>query len=147
MSEDFLWELEKLRRRFGVGREEIEAAAVTLTRKRRGPELQKDDDHLARIQAGISARKVAADMGGPGAGAAQIRISRKARKNSLQFQYRSQIEELTDLLPLLSPKDKSTYTTRLTEVAGPSDGTSFNIARHSRLQCKAGLGFEQAVRR
>jgi hypothetical protein len=120
MSEDFLWELEKLRRRFGVGREEIQAAAVALTRKRRGPEPQKDDDHLVRIRAGISARKVAADIGGRGAGAAQIRISRKARKDSLQSQYWRKIEELTDILTLLSPKDKSTYMTRLAEMAGPS---------------------------
>jgi hypothetical protein len=119
MSEDFLWELEKLRRRFGVGREEIQAAAVALTRKRRGPEPQKDDDHLGRIRAGISARKVAADIGGSGAGAAQIRISRKDRKNRLQSRYWEKIGELTEIFTLLSPEDKSTYMTRLAETASP----------------------------
>src|ERR1700757_4947046 len=107
MSDDFLWELEKLRRRFGVDRREIEEAARALTRKRRGVKSLNDDRHLARLQAGATAREVADNIGGRGPDADQIRISRKNRKTILQSHYWSKIEEISVLLtnPVLSQAD------------------------------------------
>jgi hypothetical protein len=119
MSDDFLWELEKLRRRFGVGSKEIAAANQALDRKRRGPKPQNDGEHLAKIQAGVSVEEVAKNVGGLGADAAQIRLSRKDRKIRLQSQYWGMIEEISILLSELSPAHRATYMERLATTGPP----------------------------
>ena len=120
MSKDLLWELEKLRRQFGVDGKEIQAAAKSLDRKRRGAKPHSDDDHLAKLQSGVSARQIAARIGGPGAAAIEIRIARKNRKETLKLEYWKKMKELADILVRLSPSlpELDDYTKRLIESAG-----------------------------
>jgi hypothetical protein len=126
LAKDLLWELEKLRRQLGVDGKEIEAAAHELGLKRRGvKEYTRDHEHLARMRTGgMSARKIAAEIGGPDGGAAtETRISRKSRKANLQAEYWHYLEELADLLALLTLRgllsEREAYTNRIVETAGP----------------------------
>lgn len=121
MSRSFLWELEKLRHEFGVSAEEIREAAKALDRKRRGAKPYSDDRHLAQMRAGASARAVATSIGGRGAAATEVRISRKNRKATLRSEYWKRIEELADLLAkmMTSPAELDKYTQRLIKVVGP----------------------------
>ena len=64
VAKDLVWELEKLRRRFDVDGDELRAAAKRLSRKRRGEPAFIDDEHLAQMRAGASAREVAKNIGG-----------------------------------------------------------------------------------
>jgi hypothetical protein len=120
LSRSFLWELEKLRREFGVDSEEVKMAAQALGRKRRGIKPYNDDHHLARMQAGVSARGVATSIGGRGAAATEIRISRKRRKLTLISEYWEKIEELTDLLFSPSSPEMKRYTELIIRAGPPS---------------------------
>lgn len=118
MSRSFLWELEKLRREFGVDTDEVKAAAKELGRKRRGPPGYDDDRRLASMRDGASAQTVAASEGVSTADATRIRIGRKKRKQSLIAQYWEKIEELTDVLVKLPPPLCELYTEQI-KAAGP----------------------------
>jgi hypothetical protein len=72
MSGEFLWELEKLRRRFGVDAEELRLATRELTRKPRG---LKEQRHTG-----------------------EITLARKQRRASREFEYWKNLEELVDLV-------------------------------------------------
>ena len=71
MSRDFLWELEKLRRRFGLDGEALRLATLELTRKQRG---LKEQYHTG-----------------------EITCDRKNRRASRQHKYWRNLEELVDL--------------------------------------------------
>src|SRR5215472_1186215 len=96
---DFLWELEKLRRRSGVDEEKFKEAVKELTRKPRGAKEQKDSEHLAEIRAGSSAKEVAADKGV--SNATEIRLARKNRRATLTALYQEKIEEFVELTAAL----------------------------------------------
>ena len=72
MSGEFLWELEKLRRRFGVDAEELRLATRELTRKPRG---LKEQRHTG-----------------------EITLVRKQRRASRELEYWKNLEELVDLV-------------------------------------------------
>jgi len=72
MSGEFLWELEKLRRRFGVDAEELRLATRELTRKPRG---LKEQRHTG-----------------------EITLARKQRRASRELEYWKNLEELVDLV-------------------------------------------------
>ena len=72
MSGEFLWELEKLRRRFGVDAEELRLATRELTRKPRGIKEQR---HTG-----------------------EITLARKQRRASRELEYWKNLEELVDLV-------------------------------------------------
>src|SRR5215472_7732809 len=72
MSGDFLWELEKLRRRFGLDAEELRSAVRELTRKQRGIKQQERTGEITR--------------------------ARKNRIAARQIKYWGTIEELADLV-------------------------------------------------
>jgi hypothetical protein len=72
MSGEFLWELEKLRRRFGLDGEELRSATWELTRKRRGLKAQ------------------------PHTG--EVTLERKKRRASREDKYQKKLEELAELI-------------------------------------------------
>ena len=72
MSGEFLWELEKLRRRLGVDAEELRLATRELTRKPRG---LKEQRHTG-----------------------EITLVRKQRRASRELEYWKNLEELVDLV-------------------------------------------------
>ena len=82
MSGEFLWELEKLRRRFGVDAEELRLATRELTRKPRG---LKEQRHTG-----------------------EITLARKQRRASRKLEYWKNLEELVDLVGDDSLKGKET---------------------------------------
>ena len=81
MSGDFLWELEKLRRRFGLDAEELRLAVRELTRKQRGIKQQEHTGEITR--------------------------ARKNRIAARQIKYWGTIEELADLVGDDSLKGKA----------------------------------------
>jgi hypothetical protein len=112
---DFLWELEKLRGRYGIDDEELKEAVKELTRKPRGAKEQKDSEHLAQIRAGSSAKKVAAENSL--SGATEIRIARKNRRAKLTALYQEQIEEFVELTAALGFVAAKEWVDRLREAA------------------------------
>jgi hypothetical protein len=82
MSREFLWELEKLRRRFGVDAEELRLATRELTRKPRG---LKEQRHTG-----------------------EITLERKQRRASRDLEYWKNLEELVDIVEDDSLKGKET---------------------------------------
>jgi len=72
MSGEFLWELEKLRRRFGVDAEELRLATRELTRKPRGLKEQIHTGEITR--------------------------ARKQKRASRELEYWKNLEELVDLV-------------------------------------------------
>ena len=72
MSGEFLWELEKLRRRFGVDAEELRLATRELTRKPRGLKEQRHTGEITR--------------------------ARKQKRASRELEYWKNLEELVDLV-------------------------------------------------
>jgi hypothetical protein len=115
LAKDFVWELEKLRRRFDVDGDELRAAAKRLSRKRRGEPAFIDDEHLAQMRAGASAREVAKNIGG--AYRDEIRISRKNRRAILRHEYWKKVIEFADRIMLLSQAERFGWIDRLTEAA------------------------------
>jgi hypothetical protein len=105
LSKDFLWELESLRRRFGVEDDDFRAAVKQLTRKPRGAKPQDDSQNLALISAGVSLSQVATEKGL--SDAAQIKLGRKSRRAWLRSQYLQKIDEISDLIVPLSPEVRS----------------------------------------
>jgi hypothetical protein len=89
LSRDFLWELEKLRRRFGVDGDELKLAVRELTRKRRGLTPQNYTEEITR--------------------------ARKNRREARQLIYWTYLEELVDLSGIDSLKGK-VIVGRLTEL-------------------------------
>jgi len=112
---DFLWELEKLRRRSGVDEEKFKEAVKELTRKPRGAKEQKDSEHLAEIRAGSSAKEVAADKGL--SNATEIRLARKNRRATLTALYQEKIEEFVELTAALGSVAGKEWLDRLRDAA------------------------------
>jgi hypothetical protein len=120
LSWDFVWELEKLRRRFGVDDDELRTAAKRLGRKRRGVKPYNDDQYLSKMQDGASAPEVAKSIDCRGAHAAEIRISRKNRKLNLEAEYWEIIDNFVGLFVPLSSENRYIYSKRLQIAAPPS---------------------------
>ena len=120
LSRDFVWELEKLRRRFGVDGDELRAAAKQLHRKRRGVKPYNDDKYLSKVRDGASVLEVARSVGGGGAHAAEIRITRKNRKLKLEAHYWRIIEDFVDLFVMIPTQKRYIYAKRLRTVGPPS---------------------------
>jgi hypothetical protein len=89
LSRDFVWELEKLRRRFGVDGDEFRSAVRELTRKQRGLKPQDYTEEITR--------------------------SRKNRRASRELEYRRNLEELADSFGGDSQKGKA-IVDRLTDL-------------------------------
>jgi hypothetical protein len=120
LCRDFVWELEKLRRRFGVDGDELRAAAKQLHRKRRGVKPYNDDKYLSKMRDGASAVEVARSIGGCNADAAEIRITRKNRKLKLEADYWEIIDDFVDLFVMIPTEKRYIYAKRLRTVAPPS---------------------------
>jgi hypothetical protein len=112
---DFLWELEKLRRRHGIDDEKLKEAVKELTRKPRGAKEQKDSEYLEQIRAGSSAKKVAAQKGL--SDAAEIRIARKNRRAKSTALYQEKIEEFAELTRALGSVAGKAWIDQLKEAA------------------------------
>jgi len=113
LSKDFIWELEKLRRRFGVDGDELQAAAKRINRKRRGEPPFNDDKYLAKMRDGDSARQVAESIRGTFKD--EIRISRKNRRTKLRQEYSTKLTKFVDRIMLLSEAERIAWIDRLTE--------------------------------
>ena len=111
----FLWELEKLRRRFGIDDEELKQAAKQLTRRPRGAKEQEDSEHLAQIRTGSSIKKVAAAKGL--SDAAEIRLARKNRRATSKTLYQEKIEEFVERTTALGSVAGAAWVDRLREAA------------------------------
>jgi hypothetical protein len=81
LSQDFLWELEKLRRQFDVDGDELRSAIQELTRKQRGLKPQNYTEEITR--------------------------SRKNRRASRELEYWRNLEELADSFGADSLKGKA----------------------------------------
>jgi hypothetical protein len=95
MSDDFSWELEKLRRKFGVGDEELKEEVRKATLKPRGAKPQRNDADLARIRAGASVRTIAVEKNL--SNSTKILLGRKNKRAVRVDEYWQCLDQLIDL--------------------------------------------------